>query len=376
MIDIDNPTWTFTDITAAPNGAFYAAAFKSDNSTPLSLVKLTASGAIDSSFTISSFPADAARRARLLVQPDGRILASANSQDATQTAGPAGALRVVTDQENNSRVSEMAFAATTADAIYAAGIADARFLTLRITENTAPPPTAGVTATIIDDTLHVIGTPAGDSVQIRSATGGKIEVLSAGVVIGSFDSARVKRLAAIGDAGDDFIDARELAPIVTPGVDFPVTIDGDGGRDVLVGSQGRDRITGGDDNDRIAGWDGDDWLSGNAQKDRIDGGRGNDSLFGNGGRDSLGGNLGNDTCFGGDQPDFLTGFDGDDSLEGGGGRDRIDGGLGHDTLAGGGSDDTLYARDNEIDHVIGGWLASDRAQVDEDDILVNIEQLL
>jgi uncharacterized delta-60 repeat protein len=399
VIECDNPPWTFHQVMAAPGagGGFYAIASIEDDTRPLSLVKLTATGQIDPNFTISSFPVVVhVSDANMVVQPEGKVVVAAyagNSADAPEgldpvlvrfnadgtldpTFGSGGTLRLVTDQENNTLVNALALAITPADAIYAAGKADGHFVTLRIAESPGTP-SAGVAATVIGDTLHVIGTPGDDVIAIRSAAGNQIEVLSAGVVLNTFAAASVKGLAAVGDAGNDYIDARALAAIVTAGVDFPVTLDGDGGRDVLVGSQGRDRITGGDDNDKVHGWDGDDWLSGNAQKDRIDGGLGNDSLFGNGGRDSLGGNVGNDSLFGGGQPDFLTGYDGDDSLLGEGGHDRLDGGAGLDTLSGGGGDDRLFARDNQIDHVIGGYLAFDRAQVDEDDdVLVNIEQLL
>ena len=80
--------------------------------------------------------------------------------------------------------------------------------------------------------------------------------------------------------------------------------------------------------------------------------------------------------FGGDQPDTLFGGDGDDSIRGEGGHDKIFGDAGKDFLSGGGGNDTFFARDNEIDTVVGGLLGDDRAQTDANDVLAGLEQTL
>ena len=41
-----------------------------------------------------------------------------------------------------------------------------------------------------------------------------------------------------------------------------------------------------------------------------------------------------------------------------------------------GGDDVFYARDGEIDTLVGGKLGNDRAQVDDNDVVEGIEQLL
>jgi hypothetical protein len=45
-------------------------------------------------------------------------------------------------------------------------------------------------------------------------------------------------------------------------------------------------------------------------------------------------------------------------------------------MSGGGGDDTFFARDNEVDTIVGGLAGHDRAQADLDDSVVAIEELL
>jgi len=87
----------------------------------------------------------------------------------------------------------------------------------------------------------------------------------------------------------------------------------------------------------------------------IRGGEGNDILtlnsktsgwlFGNGGKDILTGS---------NQADGLIGGDGDDTLYGNAGNDIFLGGAGKDKLSGGAGNDTIYAADNEKDTIDGG----------------------
>jgi Ca2+-binding RTX toxin-like protein len=226
------------------------------------------------------------------------------------------------------------------------------------------------------DLLRITGASADDIISMRSYNVAAEDLID--VVVNqeqkTFKRTQITRVSVVGGEGRDYIDLRDLAPFDAGGT-FPVSIDGGNGNDILVGSKGRDRITGGNGDDRINGWDGNDWLSGNAQKDRIDGGQGDDSILGNGGRDSLAGSDGNDSLYGGDQADILAGNAGNDSLAGEGGHDRLDGGSGQDTLYGAGGNDTFYSRDNEIDTLIGGVAADDRADADSNDILTGIEEL-
>lgn len=226
-----------------------------------------------------------------------------------------------------------------------------------------------------DSRLTITGTAGNDVILVRSNAimGWTVTVNGRDHV---YDALEVQTISVAGGDGVDYIDARDLLLPIIPGIDFLVTIEGGDGDDILVGHAGRDRITGNDGNDKIHGWHGDDWLSGNAQKDRITGGNGNDTCLGNGARDFLVGEAGNDTLLGGDQPDTLLGMDGDDSVLGEGGHDRLYGGAGRDYLSGGGGNDWIYARDNAIDHVVGGAAYVDRAQVDEDDEVIAIEERL
>lgn len=85
--------------------------------------------------------------------------------------------------------------------------------------------------------------------------------------------------------GDDRVSlARNVA--------VPVTFQGAGGDDVLVGGAGADRLVGGPGNDVLAGNAGADALHGGPGNDTLMGGPGNDSLIGGPGKDTLGGGPG------------------------------------------------------------------------------------
>lgn len=72
------------------------------------------------------------------------------------------------------------------------------------------------------------------------------------------------------------------------------TIDGRGGRDLLIGKRGWDVLIGGTDKDRLFGGGGGDTLYGDAGYDRLFGGSGNDKLFGGKGPDVMTGDAGSD----------------------------------------------------------------------------------
>ena len=120
-------------------------------------------------------------------------------------------------------------------------------------------------------------------------------------------------------AGNDTLNVEAPCP---PGqaqptsIDWSVTVDGEGGLDLLRGGSRGDALLGGDDGDDLKGFGGEDVLRGGA------------------GRDELYGGQANDTIRGGDGLDFLNGGEDDDLLHGG-----LDG-AGADVLAGGGGNDT------------------------------------
>jgi|GEM_PF-5097182 len=168
---------------------------------------------------------------------------------------------------------------------------------------------------------------------------------------------------------------------------FGITVEGTGGKDVILASQSGDTLTfnlngetlrtikadrissivlrGGGGNDRI---DANSvklpvYVEGGLDKDKIIGGIANDTLSGNGGPDTisggggsdrLNGNGGNDQLYGESAADRLYGNEGNDLLDGGSSNDRLDGGSGIDTLYGQGGDDRFHTNDATMDQLFGG----------------------
>ena len=133
-------------------------------------------------------------------------------------------------------------------------------------------------------------------------------------------------LLGLGDGGDYFEDNRRIST--------PLSLNGNGGNDIIFGSVQGDRINGGRGSDRIQGNGGDDVLSGDRGHDHLLGNRGNDQLTGGNGHDVLQGGRGNDTLIGGSGDDVLFGELGDDLLTGGAGRNQfvVMPGSGNDTI--------------------------------------------
>ena len=133
----------------------------------------------------------------------------------------------------------------------------------------------------------------------------------------------------------------------------PVTFDGGGNADFILGAAGDDRLLGGS---------GQDAISGRAGNDVIDGGSHDDHLLGGPGNDIISGDAGNDVIRGGT---------GDDTISGGAGDDHLDGGLGANTLSGGSGDDTYIVTNQWGKNTIfepdgGGTDVLDLSQVTED----------
>jgi Ca2+-binding RTX toxin-like protein len=105
--------------------------------------------------------------------------------------------------------------------------------------------------------------------------------------------------------------------------EYPITLQGDGGSDQLIGGRGPDLLRGLSGNDESRGRGGEDAIFSD---------EGNDLLKGGGGGDELDGELGRDR---------LRGQSGPDDLEGGGGPDDLDGGPGNDKCRGGPGDDSV-----------------------------------
>jgi len=160
-----------------------------------------------------------------------------------------------------------------------------------------------------------------------------------------------------GTKDADFIDCRSSVK----GHD----IYGDGGNDIIYGSNFSDFIAGGGGADTIWGGEGNDNIDGGAEDDVIRGEGGNDIIFGGvGSAPASGVGCELQTAFVAAGSSYLTkGGSGDDTIYGGAGNDCIDAGSGEDIVYGGDGNDTLEGGNhNDMldggagdDHIDGGW---------------------
>ncbi|MFP6764692.1 MAG: calcium-binding protein, partial [Planctomycetaceae bacterium] len=145
------------------------------------------------------------------------------------------------------------------------------------------------------NTLMIHGSSSADSLVIDLRNGGDLNLQQISVMAGDGDD----RVTMLG---------------VTSGQTPIVSVSGEGGHDLLIGSSGDEQLDGGDGNDTLIG------------------GAGRDELRGAGGDDVLIGNGGNDTLDGGSGNDFARGDAGHDDLTAGSGTDVLLGRAGNDTL--------------------------------------------
>ena len=205
-------------------------------------------------------------------------------------------------------------------------------------------------------TLSVIDSNAANDIVTISQSNGEISVSSNGGTPFVFSASAVNRIEVVLGTGHDIV-------VVGSNILVPLTIDGGGGNDLLVGGGGRSVLIGGAGNDILWGGAGDDVLLG---------GDGNDDLFGGGGNDALVGGFGNDFLFGGAGRDLLIGSQDEDLLHAGNGEDILIGGhTSHDNdidaldaiMATWGSTDGLTAR---VETLTGdGGLLDDDAVFDD-----------
>ncbi len=159
-----------------------------------------------------------------------------------------------------------------------------------------------------------------------------------------------------GDGGDDVIRGSDAVNFAYGGDGNDLIFGGlnndrlfgEGGDDYLEGRAGSDSISGGDGLDKLVGDDpagnltGDDTLRGGSGDDKLSGGKGNDSLYGDDGADNLLAGDGNDLLVGGSSTISESVGDGNDMLNAGNGSDTVYGGRGDDLLSGGSENDSLY----------------------------------
>jgi hypothetical protein len=209
-----------------------------------------------------------------------------------------------------------------------------------------------LSAAVVDGTLTVVGTNAGDSIIIYasppSAVGFYLVSIRAAKDNAPIEEIRVPvegvtSVAVRALAGDDTVRLDGLSE-TGQDVRVPSRIDAGPGHDIVVCTIAGDFIKGGFGNDLLVGKGGDD---------RLDGGWGIDDLRGGDGNDSLDGGFG---------PDYVYGEAGDDRLSGGFGNDQIGypgsaadgtptpepgndlliGGIGNDWMNGGAGADRVY----------------------------------
>jgi len=181
----------------------------------------------------------------------------------------------------------------------------------------------------------IVGTPNADTIELlsveKSASGNTIKSVKVRInghtVSYVWETAYKKRQIKAGGGNDKIT--------VSPSLKYKFVIFGEGGNDVIQGSDERDIIVGGPGRDEIKAGAGNDWVSGDSGNDTLWGGPGNDLIYGNAGNDVIRAGVGNDFVDGGPGNDVLWGEDGNDILHGEDGEDKARGGPGDDLVCGG-----------------------------------------
>jgi Ca2+-binding RTX toxin-like protein len=150
-------------------------------------------------------------------------------------------------------------------------------------------PAATVSATVINGVLTINGDGAGNSVNVTLDSAGNYRVV--------IDS-QVNQTFAFGTINGIFIQAGNGNDTVSVGAGITVAAE-------IHGGAGNDFLTGGNGNDLLLGEDGNDLLQGRGGDDVFVGGAGTDILTGGSGRDVLIGGLGSDLIAGDSGDDIL-----------------------------------------------------------------------
>jgi Ca2+-binding RTX toxin-like protein len=233
--------------------------------------------------------------------------------------------------------------------------------TVQVTVNGASDPTLGTIQASTVTSLVIVGSDTENNIDLSGVSAAGFSFFDAGtglglqisvdgddgndVIIGSADLGGTLlggngADTITGSTVDDFINAGDGADSVISG-DGNDTVFGGDGKDILDGGIGDDSIDAGDGNDDVAGGDGLDSITGGDGADTIDGGLGNDDINGMSGFDSLIGGEGDDTLRGGANGDIVAGDLGNDLIEGNSGDDTLNGGDGSDQIHGGSGNDVI-----------------------------------
>jgi uncharacterized delta-60 repeat protein len=307
------------DLAVQPNGMILVAGKRGQNS--MAVARVSPGGLLDPSFGDEGFaavtfgnPPTAAIARGMALQADGKIVIAGDGQGAIGVARlqPGGVLDTTFGGDG----------AQTLD--FNPQLAD-------LGNDVALAPDGKIVVVGSGNNVTFVGRLQGDS----GGSGGN----GGGGGGGGGTNGRVPRCAGktatiVGTGGRDrLVGTRKNDVIVALG--GADRIFGGGGKDVICGGDGNDTISGGSGDDSLYGEAGKDTLSGGAGKDKESGGAGNDKLSGGAGNDQLSGGAGNDKLSGGAGNDKLSGGAGNDKLSGGAGKDKDSGGSGRDSCSGG-----------------------------------------
>lgn len=232
---------------------------------------------------------------------------------------------------------------------------------VRVTVNGSDDPTLGTVQASDVTSLVIVGSDTENIIDLSGMTAAEFSFFDAGtglglqisvdgddgndVIIGSADLGGT----LLGGNGADTITGSTIADFINAGDgvdsvdagDGNDTISGGDGADIIDSGIGDDSIDAGDGNDSVLGGEGLDSINGGDGADTIDGGLGNDDINGMSGFDSLIGGDGDDTLLGGADADVITGDIGNDFIEGNAGNDTVNGGDGSDQIHGGTGNDVI-----------------------------------
>jgi uncharacterized delta-60 repeat protein len=334
-----------TNVTIAPDNKIVVAGANPGNDNRASgtdpetlLIKYNANGTVDSTFGANGIVNTGLRDARfngfangLIVQPDGKILASGskNTIPVSDTVFDGQPIPVL-QRYNANGTLDNAFGDNGVDRVDHSG----KFLRLQ---------------------------SDGDILSLDYISGSLTRYASSGILpLDRVYSGDANNNYIVGGRGNDVLRGGAGNDNISGGVGND-TIDGENGNDVLRGEAGDDKLYGANGDDSVVGGDGRDFLHGGYGNDTLSGDANDDFLIGDLGNDLLIGdslnitlNAGNDTMFGGDGLDTLLGLFGNDILDGENGNDSLDGGAGNDSVYGANDNDTVIGG-NGNDYLNGGY---------------------
>ena len=287
-------TGTFKVTPALPAGLSFAEASGKISGTPTTV---TASKTYTVSFTGSGEYAGITGTAGITIQVDAGplsgIFATLNSDDtlsfgrALGDDGTAPALVSVAGRSSAGSVTAAALSggnvSGAAAFLTAIGQGGTITVTMTVTGN-------GVTTTYSNTYGYYTTTPSGGVPADRAILHGTNKTdFTLGKTSGSQETSVISARRVAGSPGSPTSDT-----IVVTG-SISEAVEGDGGNDILIGSDEADTLRGANGEDTLRGGGGDDFLSGDSGDDQLFGGDGDDLLDGSIGADILTGGSGSDT---------------------------------------------------------------------------------